>query len=105
MVGSFEEFTAPIKVLYYGLGLPVFLGMPHTYFRRIQDVDRTRFHDGVNAMRWKIFVRSLLKEWSDSNLLVSVVLLNRGITTHAHGWSGYSVDIVRRPMTCEKGFS
>ncbi|KZV90099.1 hypothetical protein EXIGLDRAFT_128312 [Exidia glandulosa HHB12029] len=74
MIGTFEDLAWPMKLLYYGLGIVLFLGIPHTYFRRIQDVDRTRFNDGVNAMRWKAFLRSLLKEWSDSNLLATVLI-------------------------------
>lgn len=70
MVAGYDALSAPMKCAYYVLGGAVFLGIPHTYFRRIQDVDRTRFRDGVNTMRWKAFLRALLKEWGDSNLLV-----------------------------------
>lgn len=74
IVGNYESRSLPMELAYYGLGVFMFLGIPHTYFRRIQDVDRTRFKDGVNSLRWKAFIQALLKEWSDSNLLATVLI-------------------------------
>ncbi|QRV80013.1 hypothetical protein RhiJN_08028 [Ceratobasidium sp. AG-Ba] len=45
-------------------------GIPQRYLRRINNVDRTQSGNGVNTLRWRSFLKSLCKEWTDSNLLV-----------------------------------
>ncbi|KZV82896.1 hypothetical protein EXIGLDRAFT_754696 [Exidia glandulosa HHB12029] len=68
-----EEMSLAMAILYY-IGGVLFLGIPHSYFRRIQAVDRTRFNDGINTIRWRGFLTSLLQEWRDSNLLATVLI-------------------------------
>ena len=70
MLSGHEDFGLRIALLYYVIGTVIFLGIPHTYHRRILSVDKTDHGYGVNSMRWKVFIGSMLKEWTDSNLLV-----------------------------------
>lgn len=49
-------------------------GTPTSYLRRIMDVDRRRFDSGVNQTRWRLFLQGLLKDWTDSNLLATVLI-------------------------------
>jgi hypothetical protein len=49
----------------------LWFGMPQSYLKRMLDVDRTWANAGVNRTRWRNFLKTLVKEWSDSNLLVS----------------------------------
>ncbi|EJD42216.1 hypothetical protein AURDEDRAFT_168769 [Auricularia subglabra TFB-10046 SS5] len=69
-----EEFGFRIGLLYYVVGTAMFLGIPHSYHRRILSVDKTDTGYGVNSMRWKAFLGSMLKEWTDSNLLATVLI-------------------------------
>lgn len=59
-----------MATLRYTVGSLLCLGIPHTYFGRIQRVDRTRFEDGVSTERWRSFISGLVKEWQDSSLVV-----------------------------------
>ncbi|KAG8729714.1 hypothetical protein FRC12_020775 [Ceratobasidium sp. 428] len=52
----------------------VSLGAPLGYLKRIHNVDRTQIGDGVNTLRWRAFLKSLCKEWTDSNLLATVLV-------------------------------
>jgi len=49
-------------------------GLPQGYFKRILDVDRTGTKAGVTRIRWMNFLRDVVKEWTDSNLLVGDIL-------------------------------
>ncbi|KAF8595839.1 hypothetical protein BDV93DRAFT_456036 [Ceratobasidium sp. AG-I] len=50
------------------------LGSPFGYLKRINNVDRTTTGDGVNTLRWRAFLKSLCKEWTDTNLLATVLV-------------------------------
>ncbi|QRV94544.1 hypothetical protein RhiJN_22562 [Ceratobasidium sp. AG-Ba] len=49
-------------------------GIPQRYLRRINNVDRTQSGNGVNTLRWRSFLKSICKEWTDSNLLATVLV-------------------------------
>ncbi|QRV78704.1 hypothetical protein RhiJN_06719 [Ceratobasidium sp. AG-Ba] len=59
------------RVLWYVAGVLAF-GSPFGYLKRIHNVDRTVIGDGINTIRWRAFLKELCKEWTDSNLLVSI---------------------------------
>ncbi|KAH7096825.1 hypothetical protein BKA62DRAFT_597328, partial [Auriculariales sp. MPI-PUGE-AT-0066] len=65
-----RSITGPAAALLYYLGGFLFLGVPKSYLRRIAAVYRT---EGVNTVRWRAFISSLVSEWRDSNLLVSCI--------------------------------
>ncbi|KAG8795071.1 hypothetical protein FRC12_018367 [Ceratobasidium sp. 428] len=52
----------------------VLFATPLRYLKRIHNVDRTQTGSGVNTMRWRLFLKSLCKEWTDSNLLATVLV-------------------------------
>ncbi|KZV87582.1 hypothetical protein EXIGLDRAFT_199985 [Exidia glandulosa HHB12029] len=69
-----ESHTWVMSALRYVVGNLLCLGIPHTYFNRIQRVDRTRLDDGVSTENWRSFISGLLKEWQDSNLVATVLV-------------------------------
>ncbi|KAG9127457.1 hypothetical protein FRC07_013518 [Ceratobasidium sp. 392] len=61
------------KLIWHVVAL-VSLGAPLRYLKRIHNVDRTHTGDGVNTLRWRGFLKLLCKEWTDSNLLATVLV-------------------------------
>ncbi|KZS87964.1 hypothetical protein SISNIDRAFT_418897 [Sistotremastrum niveocremeum HHB9708] len=68
---SFRGVSYAIFFLFSSILL---FGTPTSYLRRIMDVDRRRFDSGVNQTRWRLFLQGLLKDWTDSNLLATVLI-------------------------------
>ncbi|KAF8597191.1 hypothetical protein BDV93DRAFT_499869 [Ceratobasidium sp. AG-I] len=61
------------RIVWYFIALAS-LGTPFGYLKRINTVDRTTIGDGVNTLRWRTFLKSLCKDWQDSNLLATVLV-------------------------------
>ncbi|QRV93487.1 hypothetical protein RhiJN_21505 [Ceratobasidium sp. AG-Ba] len=61
------------RVLWYIAGVLAF-GSPFGYLKRIHNVDRTVIGDGINTIRWRALLKELCKEWTDSNLLATVLV-------------------------------
>ncbi|KZV91543.1 hypothetical protein EXIGLDRAFT_837022 [Exidia glandulosa HHB12029] len=68
-----ETMSTALAAAYYTCSA-LLLGLPIIYSARIQDVDRMRFHAGVKTARWRSFIRSLVQEWTNSNLLATVLI-------------------------------
>ncbi|KAF8595847.1 hypothetical protein BDV93DRAFT_417543, partial [Ceratobasidium sp. AG-I] len=73
-VGSPLPFDSKWDWLAWHLLASMSLGSPFGYLKRINNVDRTTTGDGVNTLRWRAFLKSLCKEWTDTNLLATVLV-------------------------------
>ncbi|KZT32459.1 hypothetical protein SISSUDRAFT_537193 [Sistotremastrum suecicum HHB10207 ss-3] len=61
--------------IFFAVSFVLFFGIPASCLRQIMDVNRRRFSGGgVNETRWRSFLQSRLKDWSDSNLLATVLI-------------------------------
>ncbi|KAG9119853.1 hypothetical protein FRC07_004916 [Ceratobasidium sp. 392] len=49
-------------------------GSPFGFLKRINNVDRTTMEGGVSAVRWRLLLKDLCKEWESSNLLATVLV-------------------------------
>lgn len=75
-----QEFNRIDYKIYFILSAVFFFGTPSSYLMQIINVYRGRVfqEDGVNVNRWRPFLQSILKDWMDSNLLVSCGLFSIG---------------------------
>ncbi|KAG9077541.1 hypothetical protein FS749_010559, partial [Ceratobasidium sp. UAMH 11750] len=73
-VGSDLPYNSPREKIIWHFVASLSLGAPLRYLKRINNVDRTQTGDGVNTLRWRVFLKSLCKEWTDSNLLATVLV-------------------------------
>ncbi|KAF8595846.1 hypothetical protein BDV93DRAFT_573665 [Ceratobasidium sp. AG-I] len=64
-VSSPLPFSSNWDRLLWHLVAPMSLGSSFGYLKRINNVDRTTTGDGVNTLRWRVFLKSLCKEWTD----------------------------------------
>ncbi|KZT31700.1 hypothetical protein SISSUDRAFT_1123735, partial [Sistotremastrum suecicum HHB10207 ss-3] len=72
---SHPHFRATPYIIFFAISFALFFSIPTSCLRQIIDVDRRRFEGGgINETRWRRFLQSQLKGWSDSNLLATVMI-------------------------------
>lgn len=67
-VATQEDSAAPL--VFNLANFVPFFGTANLYLGRLRTLKRTQAGDTIDTARWRVYVKTLTKEWSDSNLLV-----------------------------------
>ncbi|KZS88829.1 hypothetical protein SISNIDRAFT_489856 [Sistotremastrum niveocremeum HHB9708] len=72
---TYEDLESSGDWMFFVVSYAIFFGIPISRLKQIMDVGQRELQTGgITEARWRSFLESRLKDWSDSNLLATVMI-------------------------------